>query len=47
MLANWDDLTELDLRANPWMCECESQWLIEDLYPLYLKIDEHGAKEVM
>lgn len=46
IIARWDGLTELDIRANPWTCECENQWLIEDLIPIYLKIDEENAKQV-
>lgn len=47
IIARWDSLSELDIRENPWTCECENQWLIDDLMPIYLKINEDMAKEVM
>ncbi|XP_057654464.1 chondroadherin-like [Diorhabda carinulata] len=46
IIARWDGLSELDIRENPWTCECENQWLIDDLMPIYLKIDETMAKQV-
>lgn len=45
-LARWDALTELDIRANPWTCECENQWMIEDLMPIYLKIEKEKSLQV-
>ncbi|KAL1501242.1 hypothetical protein ABEB36_006604 [Hypothenemus hampei] len=45
-IARWDSLTELDILDNPWTCECENQWLVEDLTPLYLKIDNGKASHV-
>lgn len=47
IVARWDELLELDIRDNPWTCECENQWLITDLMPIYLKINKDMAKEVM
>lgn len=44
LLAHWESLVELDLLDNPWTCECENQWIVETLMPLYLKIDEEKAK---
>ncbi|KAJ8971417.1 hypothetical protein NQ317_018152 [Molorchus minor] len=46
IIARWDGLSMLDIRGNPWTCECENQWLVEDLIPIYLKIDEGMAREV-
>ncbi|CAG9861117.1 unnamed protein product [Phyllotreta striolata] len=46
LVARWDSLSELDIRENPLTCECENQWLVEDLMPIYLKINEEMAKEV-
>lgn len=45
-LAKWDYLTELDIRANPWTCECENQWMIEELMPLYVGLNVVQAKEI-
>ncbi|XP_044764370.1 leucine-rich repeat neuronal protein 2-like isoform X2 [Coccinella septempunctata] len=44
LLAHWSTLAELDLSNNPWTCECENQWMVETLMPVYLKIDEDKAK---
>ncbi|XP_050299695.1 toll-like receptor 9 isoform X2 [Anthonomus grandis grandis] len=42
-LARWDALIELDLGMNPWTCECENQWMVDDLMPIYLKIEKEKA----
>jgi hypothetical protein len=31
MLLRWDALEELRLQGNPWVCDCDSQWMITDL----------------
>lgn len=46
ILTRWDLLTDLDINGNPWTCECENQWLLEDLMPVYLKLNEERAKQV-
>ncbi|XP_066144582.1 leucine-rich repeat neuronal protein 1-like [Euwallacea fornicatus] len=45
-IIRWDSLTELDIRDNPWTCECENQWMVEDLMPNYMKIDPSTVSEV-
>lgn len=47
ILANWDSLSELNINDNPWMCECENQWLIEDLMPIYVRINPNDSKTIM
>lgn len=44
LLLNWKALTHLDLTENPWTCECENQWMVDELIPIYLTIDEDKAK---
>ncbi|KAI5708511.1 hypothetical protein M8J77_024192 [Diaphorina citri] len=34
LVARWDKLKVLDIRYNPWMCDCENQWLVSSLLPL-------------
>lgn len=46
LVLHWEHLTDIDLRYNPWTCECENQWIIEDLLPIILKINETRAKEI-
>ncbi|XP_030764308.1 toll-like receptor 3 [Sitophilus oryzae] len=45
-LSRWDLLTYLNINDNPWTCECENQWLIEDLMPTYKKINPENANSV-
>lgn len=33
LLSRWDQLEVIDIRANPWMCDCDNQWLIGTLIP--------------
>ncbi|KAK4878390.1 hypothetical protein RN001_010896 [Aquatica leii] len=46
LLIHWNNLKELDLRYNPWTCECENQWMVETLMPIYLQINEDIAKQI-
>nr|CAI5828222.1 unnamed protein product [Callosobruchus analis] len=46
LLARWDNLMALDINDNPWTCECENQWLIEELMPIYIKINPVNAKKI-
>ncbi|XP_053687687.1 leucine-rich repeat neuronal protein 3-like [Sabethes cyaneus] len=36
-LARWDDMDVVDIRVNPWDCDCHNQWLVETLLPLIEK----------
>ncbi|XP_044260532.1 protein flightless-1-like [Tribolium madens] len=44
IILNWKDLDALDLTENAWTCECENQWMIDELMPIYLQLDEDKAK---
>lgn len=37
MLARWDVMEIVDIRVNPWDCDCHNQWLVETLLPLIEK----------
>ncbi|CAO1298801.1 unnamed protein product [Diamesa serratosioi] len=34
MFVNWNEMKEIHIHDNPWMCDCENQWLIDDLIPI-------------
>lgn len=34
LIGRWDHLTIIDLQNNPWMCDCENQWLVSTLTPM-------------
>lgn len=42
-LAKWEGLNDLDVSDNPWTCECENQWMIDELMPIYLTINRDRA----
>ncbi|XP_063923630.1 leucine-rich repeat neuronal protein 1-like [Zophobas morio] len=46
LILQWKDLTELDLTNNPWTCECENQWIVDELMPIYLRLDDQKAKRL-
>ncbi|KAF5287032.1 hypothetical protein FQA39_LY16146 [Lamprigera yunnana] len=47
LILKWNELEELDLRYNPWSCECENQWIADELMPIYIKLNETIAKDIV
>lgn len=37
LLARWDDMEVIDIRVNPWVCDCDNQWMVETLLPIIEK----------
>lgn len=37
LLTHWDKLEALELQNNPWICDCENQWIVSDLVPTMVK----------
>ncbi|XP_062563198.1 leucine-rich repeat neuronal protein 3-like [Armigeres subalbatus] len=37
LLARWDDMEVIDIRVNPWQCDCDNQWMVETLLPIVEK----------
>lgn len=37
LLARWDDMEVIDVRVNPWLCDCDNQWMVETLLPIIEK----------
>jgi len=37
LLPRWETLDIVDIRHNPWVCDCENQWLITNLLPMIIK----------
>lgn len=37
LLARWDDMEVIDIRVNPWLCDCDNQWMVETLLPIIEK----------
>ncbi|GFG35757.1 hypothetical protein Cfor_05203 [Coptotermes formosanus] len=38
LLGHWDVLQYLNLEGNPWVCDCENQWMVSTLLPTVEKI---------
>jgi hypothetical protein len=38
LLGHWDVLHYLNLEGNPWVCDCENQWMVSTLLPAVEKI---------
>lgn len=41
--GQWKDFLDLDIGGNSWACDCKNQWLIDELYPSYVKINKENA----
>lgn len=37
LLARWTDMEVIDIRVNPWACDCQNQWIVETLLPIVEK----------
>ncbi|XP_065200926.1 leucine-rich repeat neuronal protein 1-like isoform X2 [Planococcus citri] len=37
LVSRWESLKVIDLQQNPWMCDCENQWLVSTLTPIIQK----------
>ncbi|KAJ6647296.1 Leucine-rich repeat neuronal protein 1 [Pseudolycoriella hygida] len=37
MFPSYTTLDIVDIRFNPWICDCENQWIISNLLPLIIK----------
>lgn len=34
LLGRWDEVELVDLRFNPWRCDCDNQWMVDTLIPI-------------
>lgn len=34
LIGRWDEIDEIDIRYNPWKCDCVNQWMVDQLIPL-------------
>lgn len=41
LLARWDNVEEVDLSNNPWLCDCKTQWIIDTLLDKYGKSEQN------
>ncbi|KAJ0182874.1 hypothetical protein K1T71_000850 [Dendrolimus kikuchii] len=46
-LDRWDQLTRVDFSNNPYVCDCNSQWMVDVLTPLVENIAVDGSTEHM
>lgn len=38
-IGKWDDLAAVDLSNNPWLCDCKTQWMIDNLLEKYGNVE--------
>lgn len=46
LVGRWDNMEEVDLSNNPWLCDCKTQWIIDVLLEKYGKA-ERNIKDVI
>lgn len=39
LVARWDKVRDIRLDGNPWVCDCENQWMVQSLLPMLEKIN--------
>lgn len=38
-MGRWDQVSQLRLDGNPWVCDCENQWMVDTLLPTLERAD--------
>lgn len=33
LISRWDKLKQIDIQMNPWVCDCNNQWMLSTLIP--------------
>lgn len=46
-LGRWDKLKFLDIQANPYLCDCSTQWMVDTLADVARKITNNLTSNVM
>lgn len=47
LIGRWDEVEQIDIRFNPFRCDCETQWLVDTLIPQLNKTkDAKGVHEI-
>lgn len=46
LFPRYDNLDVIDLRHNPWVCDCENQWMISNLLPIIIKKHPTMSKRI-
>lgn len=46
LVGRWDNMEQVDLSNNPWLCDCKTQWIIDVLLDKYGKA-ERNVKDVV
>lgn len=47
LLGRWDNLDLIDIRQNPWQCDCEIQWIIDEIIPLMKKTSKFKIEKLL
>lgn len=47
LIGRWDEMEVVDIRNNPWSCNCDNQWLVDTLLPKMKDRTPELAGEVM
>jgi Leucine-rich repeat (LRR) protein len=43
---NWEDMKEVHIHDNPWVCDCEIQWIVTQLMPIIKRTTSHSIDSV-
>uniref|UniRef100_A0A1Q3FN08 Putative leucine-rich transmembrane protein n=1 Tax=Culex tarsalis TaxID=7177 RepID=A0A1Q3FN08_CULTA len=47
LLTHWSEMEVVDIRQNPWQCDCDNQWLVETLVPVIEKTTPNTLNNIV
>lgn len=47
LLTHWAEMELVDIRQNPWNCDCDNQWLVETLVPVIEKTTPNTLNNIV
>lgn len=47
LIGRWDNLKIIDIRHNPFLCDCTTQWMVNTLALVILETNNNYTSDIM